>query len=263
MPWLIRSTTVLTAVLLAACGSDSTTESGGADGGGSTGTPVDTDASSTGTDGDGGSSGIDGESSGSGEESGGSSSGGADASPLDHEGCESVTPAGEQTPEATEIAASIEEAIETLGRADDMVLLDYGIQLGAGLGGADIFCVSLVLHEDWFASQESLCVQDIDPEVVLAEVSEVISSAPTLPSFAPLEEIEATATGCLGSVEYVPCRGTMGFGQSTFDPGVVVFSTGEDEDECTFTSNWANVDAATAELLACESDSSDICDTEG
>ncbi len=262
MPWLVRTTTVLTAFLLAACGSDSATESGGGDGGGSTGAPVDGSTGSSGTDGVEGSSGTDGDSSGPDEGSSGSSSGGDDElSPLDHEGCEVVIPAGEQTPEAIDIAASIEQEIEDLGRSDDMTLLDYGIRLGEGLGGADIYCVSLVLHAEWFASLETNCVQDIDPDIVLEEISEIVAGAPTLPEFAPVNDIESAPTGCLGAVEYIPCRGTS-FTQSSFDPNVVRFSTGE-KDECTMTSSWAIIDAASAELLSCDSDSHDICDTEG
>lgn len=260
MPWLVRTSTLLTALTLAACGTDASTASGSADGGGSSGSEAEGATSSGGTDGsaetDGGSSGTD-------DGSSGSSSGGADASPLDHEGCEASSPAGEQTPEALEIAASIEAEIDTLGRADDIALLDFGVQLGQGAGGADIFCVSLALYSDWYASLESRCIQDIDPEVVLAEISEIVAAAPTLPSFAPQADVEATASGCLGTAEYVPCSGGLGFGDSTFDPSVVVFSTGEESDECTFTSNTATIDAATAELIACESDSSELCDTEG
>ena len=174
-----------------------------------------------------------------------------------------AVPDGEQTPEAIEIAASIEQEIEDQGRASDIALVDFGIRLGQGSGGADIFCVSLVLHADWFASLQPLCVQDIDPEIVLAEVSEVISDAPTLPSFAPLADVEAAASPCLESVEYVPCQGSLGFQQATFDPNVIRFSTSEEEDECTFSSRWVTIDAATAEQLSCESDSTDTCDTEG
>lgn len=246
MHWLARTTTLLTALLLTACGSDATPGPQGASGDGSTGPQPSGTASS----------------SESGEESSGSSTGGDTASPLDHEGCQSPLPAGEQTPAAMAIAASIEAEIDEQGRTDDLALVDFGIKLGQGSGGADIFCLSLVLHAEWFASEQSLCVQDIDPDVVLAEVSEVIAEAPTLPSFAPLADIEAAASPCIEAPAYVPCRGTLGFRQPTFDPNVIRFSTGE-EDECTYTSRWATIDATTAEQLSCESDSTDTCDTEG
>ncbi len=195
-------------------------------------------------------------------EEGSSSTGGDEADPLADEGCE-VLLSGDQTPEADAIAESIEAEIADVGRADDIALLDYGIELGGGAGGVDIFCLSLALHADWFVSQESICVQDTDPDVVLAEVSEALADAPSLPSLATLADIEAAAGECLGDFSYIPCRGSQGFLDPTFDPSLLSFSEGGDDGKCTFTSTRVNLDAGSAEVLDCTTDSNDLCDTEG
>lgn len=260
---------LLTAALLAGCGSDSTAASAGGGGEGSTGTPADGSSGSTSpgvatdTDGSPDTDGVpdtDTDTDATAESS--SSSGGPEADPLADEGCEAPE-AGEQTPEAIEIADAIEAEIVDLGRDDDIALLNFGIRAGAGAGGIDIFCLSLALHADWFASQETFCVQDTDPDVVLEEASEALASAPTLPSLAELAAVEAAATACLGPFTYIPCAGSAGFLSPTFDPSVLSFSTGEDDGDCTFTSTRVNLDSGSAETLACETESNDTCDTEG
>jgi len=264
MRWLTLPVRVLaTAALLGGCGSDSTAASAGGGGEGSTGAATDGGPTSTSTststspDAD---TDTDADTDAEGESS--SSSGGDDIEPLDHEDCEGL-PSGDQTPEALEIAEAIEVEIANLGRADDIALLDFGIKLGEGAGGADIFCLSLALHADWFVSKESLCIQDIDLEVVVAEVSDALASAPSMPSLAPVAEVEAAAEGCIGAYTYTPCRSSLGFLDSTFDPSVLSFSTGEEVGDCTYTSTRVNLDTASAEVLSCESDSTDTCDTEG
>ncbi len=263
MRWLTLYVPVLvTAALVGGCSSDSDGSSGG--NAESASSPGDSSPDATATDGDSSALPTETDTPTEGDESSGTSTGGPDAAePLQHEECQPVPVPDEQTPAAIAIAEALEAEIAALGRADDIALVDFGIRLGVGQGGGDVFCASMVLHSEWFASLHDICIQDTDQDVVLAELSSALASAPTLPAFATQDQVETAVTSCFGEAfVYTPCRGP-GFLSTFFDPDVLGFSTGEDDGECTFSSTLVELAATTAETLSCESDVNDTCDTEG